>query len=255
MNQESQHYWTHRMDSMDTTMNARFSITFRTVGKNYKNSTVILGDSNTKYLKFSSDARGEKGTFGYHLPGHRVETFRIRDIDPRKCLGYQNVLLHCGINDIRDKSPGRLPSDPEPVDVDSYFDLLTQKISEIQNLCPNSSIFVSPILPTKNLKLNKRVIQFNKLLFNFISNCKHSKEVRCLNFNEFVNYNGTLKEELGTWDSENSCPNKKDILHLGKKGIRMLAQSVKQSILHKLITKRSYRDKLVSQSRGPHSSG
>ena len=111
MAQESQNYWTHRIDKEESAEDTRYSITFRCVGANFKNSTLILGDSNTKYLKFGTGVQGEKGTFGYHLPGNRMETYHIRDIDPRKCLGYQNVLLHCGINDIRDKSPGRLASE------------------------------------------------------------------------------------------------------------------------------------------------
>ena len=88
MAQESQQYWTHRMEKEESTKNTRYSFTFRTVGSYYKNSTVILGDSNTKYLKFGSGTPGEKGTFGYHLPGSRMETFHIREINPRSCLGY-----------------------------------------------------------------------------------------------------------------------------------------------------------------------
>lgn len=252
MAQESQHYWTHRIEKEDTVDAARFSITFRTVGSQYKNATLIMGDSNTKYLKFGSGQQKEIGTFGFHFPGQRVEAFHIRDISPDKCIGYQNVLLHCGINDIRDKSPGRLSNDAEPTDIDAHFALLTQKIQEIKSLCPYTSVFVSPILPTKNLKLNKRVVQFNSLLFDFLATNDISDGVRCLNFEEFVDQNSnTLREDLGTWDSENSCPNKKDILHLGKNGIRLLAKLVKQSVLHKFITKRSYKNVVRHNLGGP----
>ena len=54
------------------TNTSRYSITFRSVGKN---STIIIGDSNTKHLKFSTGQHREKGTFEYHMPGERVETF------------------------------------------------------------------------------------------------------------------------------------------------------------------------------------
>lgn len=165
-------------------------------------------------------------------------------------MGYQNILLHCGINDIRDKSPGRLPSDPEPVEVEAHFELLRRKIYEIKKLCPKASIFVSPILPTKNLKLNRRVLQFNSSLFNYLAN-GDSEGVRSFDYNEFVNDNGILKEELGTWDMGNGCFNTKDILHLGKAGVRILAKIVKQGILHKMVNKRSYRDTLDTESRGP----
>lgn len=245
MTQESQHYWTHRIEKEETNEDARYSITFRSVGSNFRNATVILGDSNTKHLKFGSGQQGEKGTFGYHLPGKRVENFHIRNINAEDCIGYQNVLIHCGINDLRDKSPGRQPDDPEPTDIEAHFSLLVQKIKEIKSLCPYTSISVSPLLPTKNFKLNKRVIQFNTLLFDFISTKKDSEGVQCLDFSEFVDADhGILREDLGTWDSQNNCYNKKDILHLGKIGIRLLAKVVKQSLLHKYITMRSYRDSL-----------
>ena len=245
MAQESQHYWTHRIDKEETGGDARYSITLRSVGSQYKNATIILGDSNTKHLKFGSGKQKEKGTFGFHLPGQRVESFHIRDIDPKKCIGYQNVLLHCGINDIRDKSPGRLSNDANPLDIDAHFAMLVEKIKEIKLLCPYTSILVSPILPTKNYKLNKRVVQFNSLLFDFVTTNDNSDGVRCLDFSEFVDSSsGTLREDLGTWDSENGCLNKKDILHLGKSGIRLLAKIVKQSVQHRYVTNRSYRDTL-----------
>ena len=243
MNQESQHHWTHRIDKEEAVQDARYSITLRTVGSNFKNSTVILGDSNTKYLKFGTGQQGEKGTFGYRLPGKRVETFHIKDVDASQCIGYQNVLIHCGINDLRDKSPGRQPDDAEPTDVEAHISLLIQKINEIKASCPYSSIFISPLLPTKNIKLNNRVVRFNSLLFDFVSNHKDSEGVQCLNFSQFVDH-GVLKEDLGTWDVQNSCFNKKDILHLGKTGIRLLAKVIKDHLLHKKVTTRSYRDTL-----------
>ena len=246
MTQDSQFYWTHRIEKEENISDTRYSITLRSVGANFKNATLILGDSNTKYLKFGTGKQGEKGTFGYHLPGNRVESFHIRDIDPLKCTGYQNVLLHCGINDIRNKSPGRLPSDADPMDVEAHFTLLVEKIKEIKALCPYTSIFVSPILPTKNAKLNRRVVQFNSLLFEFVSDNEYSGGVRSLDFSEFVDYNtDTLREDLGTWDSQNNCLSKKDILHLGKVGIRLLAKVVRESLLNKKTTTRSYKDTLT----------
>ena len=240
MTQESQHYWSHRIDKEESMQDVRYSITFRTVGSNNKNATVILGDSNTKYLKFGTG----QGTFGYNLPGERVETFHIKNIDAKKCIGYQNVLIHCGINDLRDKSPGREAEDPDPTDVEAHLAHLTQKINEIKELCPYIGISISPLLPTKNIKLNKRVVQFNSLLFKFLAENKGSEGVQCLNFNDFVD-RGILKEELGTWDVQSSCFNKKDILHLGKLGIRLLAKVVKEGLLNKKVTSRSYSDTLT----------
>ena len=135
--------------------------------------------------------------------------------------------------------------------MNAHFALLEQKIKEIKSLCPYTAVFVSPILPTKNFKLNKRVVQFNELLFDFVATNDCSDGVRCLDFNEFVDFNhNILREDLGTWDSQNNEFNKKDVLHLGKMGIRLLAKLVKQSVLHKYITKRSYKDTLTNNNLG-----
>ena len=249
MSKSSQHYWTHQMNEVDLGDTVRISVTFRSVGDNFKNSTVILGDSNTKHLKFSSGARGEKGTFGYRMPGKRVETFHIREIDPHKCIGYQNIVIHCGINDLRDSSPGRLPIDPEPTDICAHFKKITEKISEIKSVCPYASIHVSPILPTRNSKLNERIVQFNHMLFNYLAKDIGGEGVRSLDFSEFVDIRtGLLQENLRVWDSRSGCYNKKDILHIGKAGIRLLAGCIRNSILIKLITSRSY-SSVVQNSR------
>ena len=57
------------------------------------------------------------GTFGYNMPGERVKTFHISQINESKCLGYRNIVIHCDINDIWDNSPGRQMSDPQPTEV------------------------------------------------------------------------------------------------------------------------------------------
>ena len=126
MSIECQHHWSHRIDMANLTNTSRYSITFRSVGKNFTNSTITIGDSNTKHLKFSTGQHREKGTFGYNMPGERVETFHISQIDERKCLSYQNIVIHCGINDIRDNSPGRQMSDPQPTEVKKHFFIKTK---------------------------------------------------------------------------------------------------------------------------------
>ena len=254
MSMESQHHWSHRIDMANLTNTSCYSITFRSVGKNFKNSTIIIGDSNTKHLKFSTGQHREKGTFGYNMPGERVETFHISQIDERKCLGYQNLVIHCGINDIRDNSPGRQMSDPQPTEVKKHFHNLAQKIVDIKNLCPNSSIVVNPLLPTKSQKLNQRVLEFNSLLFEFLANDNRGEGVRSTNFTDFVDYeHGVLKEEYGVWDTTNNSYSKRDILHMGKQGIRLLARIVRDSVYTKLVTSRSYSSTLTHQSRSPGS--
>ena len=248
MSQPSQSFWSHRMDTTtDEDLPERVSITFRTVGANFKNSTVIIGDSNTKHLRFSSGQAKEKGTFGYMLPGKRVEAFHLRTINPEDCIGYQNVILHCGVNDIRNRSPGRLPDDPEPDDIGSNFRILRQKVVDIRTLCPKISIFISPLLPTKSLHLNRRVINFNEHLTEFLSNDLKSEGVRSFNFNPLVDWKtGVLREEYGVYDTQNKCYNTKDSLHLGKSGIRLLAKTLRDGVLQRRVTSTSYRRVLDS---------
>ena len=237
MSQPSQCLWTHRIDKCDVPAdtvdegdneNVRYSLTFRCIHKDYTNSTVILGDSNTKHLKFGSG----KGTFGLSLPGRRKETFHIHDIDPSACLGYQNIVLHMGINDLRDRSPGRTADDPEPWNIHGHFNNLKDKIVKIQALCPKAKITISPVLPTKIPLLNERAMKFNKLMQNYIVNS--DTNVQFMNFSGFVNNEGLLDEGLGVFNNE------RDKFHLGKQGIRALANIIKNSILKRHVDGRSY---------------
>ena len=81
------------------------SLTFRSLHWRNNNSTVIVGDSNTGRLKFSSfgkDTSSDRnGTFGNTMPGKREATFKVKRLDPLNSIGYNNVFVHCGINDIQ----------------------------------------------------------------------------------------------------------------------------------------------------------
>ena len=248
MSQPSQSFWSHRMEAVAAEeeeteeLPERVSLTFRTVGKNFKNSTVIIGDSNTKHLRFSTGQAKEKGTFGYMLPGKRVEAFHLRSVNPEDCIGYQNVIIHCGINDIRNRSPGRLPNDPEPDDISTNFSILQKKVLAIKALCPRISIFVSPILPTKSPNLNNRAVEFNQHLTEFLLNDTRSEGVRSFNFNPLADWKtGALREEFGVYDTQKNCFNTKDSLHLGKSGIRLLAKTLRDGVLRKKVSSASYR--------------
>ena len=71
MSMESQYHWTHRMNQANLENMVRYSVTLRSVGIFFLNSTVILGNSNTKHLNFSQGQRHEKVTLGYNLPEER----------------------------------------------------------------------------------------------------------------------------------------------------------------------------------------
>ncbi len=83
----------------------RFSLTFRCLHWRNNNSTVIIGDSNTtglKFSKFGTDTpASHNGTFGNAMPGKCVSAFTVDQLDPLKCIGHNNIVVHCGVNNIR----------------------------------------------------------------------------------------------------------------------------------------------------------
>ena len=128
------------------------TITERTArGSRYRNkpSLLILGDSNTKYVKLS-------GAYDFK----RVPTFLIQDVDPSQCGGYDRVWLHVGTNNLKYSRCNNYS------DVKSIFKIFMNKLSAIRNLYPSTKIYVSPILPLGIPGLNTRACWFNRMLFS-----------------------------------------------------------------------------------------
>ena len=229
MSQPSQFLWTHRMDAGDPksiVKSVRYSLTFRCVGSYYRNSCIILGDSNTKHLKFDTC----KSSFGYKLPGKNVPTLTIEDIDPTLCIGYKNIVVHVGINNLKcTKIPG-VHGDTKNINVYNKFEQLREKIDYIRSLCHKSRIVVSPILPTKLDWLNQRALEFNRYLFEYLC----IVNIRSLDFDSFLDANGvTLSNLYG-------CYNSNDNIHLGRNGIRKLAKLIKDMVLKRSTDGRNY---------------
>ena len=99
MSRKSQALWSHGIEKCNEFHGVRYSITLRTVDKKFHRSTIILGDSNTKNLKFGLG----KGTFGYNMPGKTVYSPLIENLDISACAGYRNIIIHCGINNIKNR--------------------------------------------------------------------------------------------------------------------------------------------------------
>ena len=110
---------------------------------------IILGDSNTKYVKLENN----------HLDSHRIPTYTINDIDPNSCIGYKKIWIHVGINNLKTLNCKNINV------IHGHFNTLIQKLNAIRSLCPHSKLMVSRILPTAIPTLNKRALIFNKLLF------------------------------------------------------------------------------------------
>ena len=232
MSGPSQSYWSHEIEKCQhfSDTDVRYSLTFRHVSKKYLRSTVIIGDSNTQSLRFGEG----KGTFGHNIPGRHVRAIHIGDIDPVDCCGYKNVFLHCGINNVKRHNVRGSN------DVFSCFELLRSKIDIIQKLCPKSKIVVSPILPTKDLDLNKRAMFFNSLLFEYEKNS--STQFTTHDFNVFLDSSGKLSDYMGRFKKPS------DSLHLGANGILTLVKLIRTCVYgsDKVKSNRSYTDVVKS---------
>ena len=217
MSKQSQKTWTHRIDTCEEERELRYSITFRYITQHNDNVTIICGDSNTRNLHFGSGKR----TFGDKLPGKRVENFVIDQIQPEKCIGYKNVFIHCGINDIKRRGAS----------VDACAKRLMDKIDRISELCPSSRITVSPILPTKMGWLNERGQHFNTLLFKHLYFV--NPRVASLSFSVFCE-NNMLSEAMGRWNQPD------DYIHLGSTGIFTLSRLIVDRVFKSPVDGRKF---------------
>ena len=207
MSRSSQNTWKHRINPAAENSGVRYSLTFRYVTKHNGNATIVIGDSNTRFLKFGSG----KGTFGDKLPGKRVLAFTIDQIKPEECSGYQNVFIHCGVNDIRNSG-----------NPDACANRLIGKLEKICRLCPTSRVNVSPILPTRLQHLNQKAIVFNKTLFNYINTC--NSKIGSLDFSGFLDENRSLLDKrFCRYQNE-------DPIHLGSTGIFTLASIIRAKV-------------------------
>ena len=94
------------------------------------------------------------------MPGKQIFAPHIEKINPIDCCAYSNVVIMCGINDVRAVHV-KCQSDVRAL----YFDL-KQKIKQIQCINKRANIFICPILPTNLYDLNRRAVYFNGLINN-----------------------------------------------------------------------------------------
>ena len=207
-----------------TESDIRFSLTFRSLHWRNNNSTVIIGDSNTGGLKFSSFGRSApsnlSGTFGNAMPGKRVAAFTVDQLDPFKCIGFNNIVVHCGINSIRGEE---VSSEDQVRDVYVHF---KTKISDIVSVNKRARIYVNTLLPTKIENVNKKQKLFNSLIVNDLP--KSFKDIRIINSqSRFSNVAGLLAPGLSREFNSHGEP---DQLHLNESGLRLLSYLIKSSL-------------------------
>jgi hypothetical protein len=221
MTRKSQDFYQHMIEQGAVAQGTRFSLTFRSVSWKNKNSTCIVGDSNTGLLRFGNSKRN---SFGELMPGQKFWSPRIRDIKPDSCVSYSNVVILCGINDVKQ------PEVNCQRDIENLSCELMNKIKQIKQLNAKCMIFLCPLLPTKNADLNKRVNEFNRILFRSLASV--SSYVRCVQgFQGFAEHDGMLVQQLSrTLDRHDRL----DTLHLNETGARVLAGLIKQAIFLRL---------------------
>ena len=95
---------------------------------------------------------------------------------------------------------------------------------------PKARIFVSLLLPSKSVPLNYRIRDFNNLLLDLT--CRLNKVFII----EHSMFGDILSDKHGRWmpsseGSDEFVPREDDLLHLGRKGIRIFAKTMKQAVL------------------------
>ena len=136
------------------------------------------------------------------------------------CIGYTKVWIHVGINSLKSIRCGG------PSDVRKHFDLFMSKIERIGMLSPNTTVIVSPILPTAIKVLNDRACYFNMLLFSI------NRWWLELDFSIFADANNMLRNFYRCYN------NPMDKIHLGSKGLRELESMILKRT--SLVDTRSY---------------
>ncbi len=219
MSRFSQDFWKHGIEEGELTdcPNQRYSFTFRHIAQYFNNSTALIGDSNTKYVKFGQGF----GTLGKWTPGKRIEAFKVEDIPPPHEIGpFRNIVIHTGINNIKSEINRRSNR--------SIIDCLRRKCDSIHSCYPNSKIYLSLLLPTKSHLFNAKVSALNNLILDLTFNRKNTF---IIDHSILGSDSGTLPPELGRFSD--GRPNPNDIIHLGRKGITLFCKSIKRCIMQK----------------------
>ena len=200
----------------DSSTTVRFSLTFRDISPYNANSTVILGDSNIKHLKFGES----KDAFGKWMPGKVVKCSKVQDIPPPAEIGlYKNIVVHVGINDVKYANKSSIPATVK---------LLEQKCNAIIDVFPSSNLYICPLLPTKDPDKNVNVFMMNRAITELSH--KHPKILLMSNyFTLFSDAGGVMRPALGRF--QGGLPFDGDDLHLGQVGIKLLAKCIKHCVL------------------------
>ena len=215
MSRSSQNWYRHGVPPQEANENIeeRFSITFRTLNQKFRQSILLMGDSNTRNVNFGTGS----GKVGASYPGKRVKAARVKDIDPTECVGYQNVYLHCGTNDLRCEN---IRSEE---DIYQLTDQLHEKLSELKQICPKANVFVVPVLPSRIRDMNRNIMFYNNLVGQMLDDS--FPEVWFSSVSCFLDSEGLLNVKL----TRNG-----DKIHLGNRGIALYVSLMKLCVFKRV---------------------
>ena len=222
MSYVSQHYWAHEIAKpVLSESSVRYSITFRCIKRCNRNSTVIIGDSNTHNIYFSDEKNKRNTDLGREIVGKRITAYTIDEIYPEGALGFQNVYVQVGLNNIKNK----FASIDGSIDIEGTFNRWLCKLIAIKQLCPYSRIIVAPIPPTRIRALNDRAIRFNAMIFS-------SRNT----FWQHVGFDGFLASNTDLLDENfaryyNASTGFRDRIHLGRNGISKLSLLIRDAVM------------------------
>ena len=213
MTRKSQNFFTHQIKKDETFTGTRYTLTFRSVSWRFRNSTCVIGDSNTGQLKFGSESHI---TFGKSTPGKKVSAFHIEEIDPYSAVGYRNIVLLCGVNDLKSDLV------QSQRDITKLYHRYRSKVEMLKRLNPGAKIHICQVLPTKSMEVNQKVLFFNGLLRRDL--LQYVFGITLINgIGSFAGPDGALSRKY--------CrPQLWDFLHINDTGIRLLAKLIKSSL-------------------------
>ncbi len=236
MTRSSQNWYRHGIPAPTQGQNVeeRFSITFRCLSKQFNRSILLMGDSNTKDIGFGAGS----GKVGESFPGKRVKASMVKDIDAHQCIGYSNTVLMCGTNDMRCENIN------SESDIAIVVNELRLKLSEIKQLCPETNIFVVPVMPSRIPKMNYNIERYNKLVDDMLVSCFH--DIWYEGIYNFLDAHNMLSSTL---------TRSNDKIHLGPKGIARFVTYMKRCVFRRekynqYCSQRSTRESAITMS--PH---
>ena len=158
------------------------------------------------------------------MPGQRFCAPHIDDINPLDCCAYNNVVIMCGINDLKRDN---IRSEQ---DIENLYNRLKIKFRYIRNFNPRVNLFVCSILPTKSHDLNKRAMRFNDMIFSDLVSCD-LRVTRVHGLHRLLDSNDLLSSRLSRHLDKNG---RVDLLHINDAGTRLIAGLIKTAVFLRL---------------------